>query len=278
MQPVQFNSAKGSTKDLILGSTNVFTLAARSQIGPDKSENEDNFFFRFTNEDCLVAAVADGVGSGPLGRTASAIAVQTVQEFIETHENLDSALMQAIDVANQRILELKVGAATTLILAYIDSTSLRYFCVGDSSIKVFGGRGKLKLSSQGQSAMDMALASGIVQKGNTDQHNGLEYELVNYLGSKNAHCETSVLHNLSIQDTILMGSDGIFDNLSETDLGQIRFRKSLSSESLCQQIFDKAQHNMMHKEGGKRDDTTLLVIKRQTSQAGEEEKALDHVD
>ena len=58
-----------------------------------------------------------------------------------------SRILDGFEEANEAVLGLGVGAATTLVAAEIEDTRVRSYHVGDSMSLIVGQRGKLKSQS-----------------------------------------------------------------------------------------------------------------------------------
>ena len=123
-----------------------------SVASPDREDslNEDAAMAFDLGGGRAVLAVADGVGGQRGGADASALALETLRESLamaDTEAPLRGAILNAFEKANRAVLELAVGAATTLAVVEIDHAKLRAYHVGDSEIWVVGQRGRLKVQT-----------------------------------------------------------------------------------------------------------------------------------
>ena len=128
------------------------SLALFSSRSPDKGgPNEDAAGILATGPDSAVIAVADGVGDAPAGSRASATAIEcvlhAVQQAMREEQDLRHSLLSGFDAANEQVLSLRVGAATTLTAVVIHGCEIRAFHVGDSFMLITGQRGKVKLQN-----------------------------------------------------------------------------------------------------------------------------------
>lgn len=108
-----------------------------------ESPNDDSAAVVQTESGGVVLIVADGVGGGPQGHKASAIAVQAVADRVglaQSTADLRPAILDGIEQANTHILELAVGAATTIAVVEIQDKTARSYQVGDSMSLVIGQR------------------------------------------------------------------------------------------------------------------------------------------
>lgn len=177
------------------------------------------------NDDCaavvemksgaIVLVVADGVGGSPLGYKASAITVCSIVEHVEAadpNSNLRSAILDGIEHANAEILDLGVGAATTVSVVEIRDGVARTYQVGDSMALIFGQRGALKWKSITQSPVGYAVESGLMDE-IEGMHHSERHLVSNLVGLKEMHIQVGPPQVLAPRDTIIVASDGLFDNL-----------------------------------------------------------------
>ena len=177
------------------------------------------------NDDCaavvqvrsggIALVVADGVGGCPWGHKASAIAVHAIAEQLHANDNVSDlrpAILDGIEQANREVLDLGVGAATTLAVVEIQNGSARGYQVGDSMILVIGQRGALKWKSTPHSPVGYAIESGMLDEAEAMSHDE-RHVVSNLVGSRNMHIEIGPTRPLAPRDTVIVGTDGLFDNL-----------------------------------------------------------------
>lgn len=196
------------------GSAVVFTTRS-----PDKSTpNEDAAALIPVDEKSGVLVVADGLGGERSGDEASSLAVDTLAKTISAsspHENgtsLRTAILDAIEQANQAIRDLGRGAATTIAVLEITDGQVRPYHVGDSMILVAGGRGKIKLQTVSHSPVGMAVEAGLLGAEEA-MHHDERHIVSNVVGSNAMRIEIGPAIRLAPRDTVLLASDGLFDNL-----------------------------------------------------------------
>jgi serine/threonine protein phosphatase PrpC len=135
-------------------------LTAKTDVGRVREHNEDNYvvcpdvekkewFFSDTiieSEEGTLLVVADGMGGLNAGEVASAIAIETIQQYfnqdnrtkIETHEQVKAALIDCINIAQSNMLNHAkehpdtTGMGTTIVIAFIKENILHTAWVGDS--------------------------------------------------------------------------------------------------------------------------------------------------
>lgn len=266
---VESNTAVAHHYDASLGS-----VAALCRTCPDKIEpNDDSAAVLQTGDESIVLVVADGLGGCPMGYRASSIAVHTVAEFVESSEpgaDLRPAILDAIEHANREILDLGIGAATTLSVVeisrgtnergYGESTrQARVYTVGDCMTLIFGQRGVMKWKSTPHSPVGYAIESGMLNEQEAMNHD--ERHIVsNLVGSPKMHIEVGPSLPLAARDTIVVASDGLFDNLHLDEV--IRLGRCGKLDHRIQSLADLATQRMHGEDadfGGKPDDLTVLL-------------------
>ncbi|MFK8112649.1 MAG: PP2C family serine/threonine-protein phosphatase [Rubripirellula sp.] len=238
-------------------------VVAFSRRCPGKDEpNDDCAAMVETKSGAIVLVVADGVGGCPMGYKASAITVQAVVESVQaadTDSNLRSAILDGIEQANAEILDLGVGAATTVSVVSISDGVARTYQVGDSMTLIFGQRGALRWKSITQSPVGYAVESGLM-----DEIEGMHHEdrhlVSNLVGIKDMHIQIGPPQELSARDTIIVASDGLFDNLLLDEV--IALGKSGKPIDRMDDLVALAS-NRMHRNDrdlpGKPDDLSVLL-------------------
>ena len=186
--------------------------------------NEDALAIIPINESTLVLAIADGLGGMPAGEQASRMVIQRLVKSLAAMEHKDTSvrevLLNSIEQANEEILEMKNGAASTLVVAEVSGTSLRTYHAGDSMIMLMGNRGVIKYSAIPHSPTGYALESGIINESEAMLHE--ERHLIsNYIGSQDMRLEMGPSIRISPRDTLLLASDGISDNLYDNEIVEL---------------------------------------------------------
>ncbi len=230
---------------------------------PDKIEpNDDSAAFIQTASGAIVMVIADGVGGCPLGYKASAIAVETIIEQVESVEpfcDLRPAILDGIERANREILDLGIGAATTLAVVEIQDRIARAYQVGDSMTLIIGQRGSLKWKSMAHSPVGYAIESGMLDEAEA-MHHDERHVVSNLVGSRSMHIEIGPTRLLAPKDSVIVGSDGLFDNLHVAEV--ISLAKNGKPQNRIAALTDLATRRMNeHVDGqpGKPDDLAVLI-------------------
>jgi serine/threonine protein phosphatase PrpC len=240
------------------------TVVIFSARCPGKTtDNEDAAAVIQSNSGGGVLVVADGMGGGVGGEQASRIAVETVKQEVSVKSNgeknsLRAAILNGIENANQRILDLGIGAATTLAAVEIQDHTIRPYHVGDSSILVMGQRGKVKLQTVAHSPVGLALEAGVLDDEAAMSHED-RHLVTNILGTTEMRIEIGPTIRLSQYDTVLLATDGLFDNLTIEEIINTVRRGPLSDgfQKLCKEALCRMQEQNADAPN-KPDDITIV--------------------
>jgi len=159
--------------------------------------------------------VADGLGGRPGGESASKTVVRTVEAHLRRIRGRDSvrtAILDALDEANRAIISLGIGAGTTVAIAEIEEDRIRGYHVGDSAILAVGQRGRVKLRTLCHAPTAYAVESGLLDEAEA-LHHADRHLVSNVVGDPGMRIEIGSWVRLSERDTLLLATDGVFDNL-----------------------------------------------------------------
>ena len=228
-----------------------------------------------TNEDAAVVveaadgwcllAVADGMGALPAGREASKLALEqlarTVTESEVATDHRREAILDGFDAANRAVIELGIGAGTTLAAVEIRGRHIRSYHVGDSPVMVVGQRGKLKYITLAHSPVGYAVEAGMLDEDEALAHED-RHVISNMIGSPEMKIEMGPVLELAPLDTLLVASDGLFDNLRLEEIVQA-IRKG-PIDALVAATAENCRKRMANPDGdppGKPDDLTIVVYR-----------------
>jgi serine/threonine protein phosphatase PrpC len=187
------------------------SLVAYSCPAPDKdTPNEDAVAAIPYGPDAAVLVVADGAGGLPAGRRAARTAVRSLeaslQEAMSETMLLRTAILNGIEAANQAVLSLANGSATTMTVVTIEGLLARTYQVGDSEAMVIGQRGKIKSQTTAHSPTGFAVEAGFLDERDALHHE--ERHLVsNFIGTTDMRIDMGAAVNLKPRDTVLLASD-----------------------------------------------------------------------
>ena len=214
--------------------------------GPGKTNgNEDSAALITMADDSLTLLVADGVGGSATPRKASNTVVQTLheklQDVVDEDTRIRTAILDGIEEANRRLLELGTGTATTLIAADIRKQQVRTYHVGDSSAWLIGQRGAIKYQTTPHSPVGFGMEAGLINADEALQHDDLNI-ISNVIGSNDMRMEIGSEIPMASLDTLLLASDGLFDNLLPDEIIDM-VRTGPLGESMTQ-LCELAQRRM----------------------------------
>jgi len=253
-------------------------------VSPDKdTPNEDAIAVLPYDDTSGVLVVTDGVGGYRLGKAASAATMHALQAALESgaqqQAQLRTAILDGIEAANQAVLDLGVGAANTLALLEIQADSVRPYHVGDSQVAVIGQRGKVKTLTVPHSPVGLAQEAGVL-----NAHEAMHHEdrhiVLNVIGTPEMRIEIGALQKLALRDTVVLGSDGLFDNLHLPEIvatirkGPLRKGVQALVEACKQRMLTPEEHHP-----SKPDDLSIVAFRRQpTARRARRSKAVPQTD
>lgn len=240
----------------------VAIVSARSPVGD--GVNEDAAALIPLGSARAVLAVADGVGGGRGGAVASSTTLRCLEQAlvgVDPGLDLRGAILDGIERANEAVIALGTGAATTLAVAEVTADSLRPYHVGDSAILLVGQRGRIKLQTVAHSPVGYAVESGLIDQDEAMHHRD-RHLISNMVGSAQMRIEVGPVLRLAPRDTLLVATDGLFDNLLAQEVAE--FVRSGSLAHAADVLLATSRQRMAQPGEGhpsKPDDLTFLVFR-----------------
>jgi serine/threonine protein phosphatase PrpC len=178
---------------------------------------------------------------------------------------LREAILAGFDRANEKVTALGNRSATTLVALEVEGDTVRSYHVGDSGVLAFGGRGKIKMETIAHSPVGYAVEAGVLTP-----HEAIDHEdrhiVSNVVGDPGMHVGMSSPLRLRPRDTVVLASDGLFDNLHVHEIIEYLRRGPLLKG--VQEITSECNHRMEQPQQGspsKPDDVTLIAYRRSTA-------------
>jgi len=248
-------------------SSPFFDIAAISDRSPAKTTaNEDSALAMPYGENAVVVAVADGAGGLPAGQRASNTAVAALRDALAraARDNvmLRTAILNGIEAANEAVMALSNGSATTLTVVGADERSARSFHVGDSSALLIGQRGKLKFQTIAHSPTGFALEAGFLEETEALFH-AERHVVSNFMGNSEMRIDVGATIRFARFDTLVLASDGLTDNIRVDEIIDA-VRKGPITEAL-ERLTRVARERMLGADTDqpcKPDDLTVLLMRR----------------
>ncbi len=245
----------------VSGSVALFT--ARS---PEKeTDNEDAIALLPYDRESGVLVVADGLGGERAGKAAARLAIKAMDESIlhaaSKEIPLREAILDGIEQANHAVIDLAIGAATTLAAVEIQRDRIRPYHVGDSMILVTGQRGKVKFQAIPHSPVGYAVESGMIDEIDAVVHEE-RHVVSNVIGSSDMRIDIGPTIKLSQFDTIVVASDGLSDNLFTGEI-QEYVRKGPLDNAAKRMLVEVLKRMREIKEGTphKPDDLSFIIFR-----------------
>ncbi len=256
-------ASMGEAEAFEFGSGRAVVFSMRS---PSKeTANEDGAGVLPASSKRGVLAVADGLGGCPMGASASRVAISRLAERVsaagDQEGGLRGPILDALEDANAELVGNGSGAATTAALVEIDGRTLRAYHVGDSAIYVVGQRGRIKLQTVAHSPVGYAIEAGLLDETEALHHE--ERHLIsNVVGSADMRVEIGSPVELAPRDTVLIATDGLFDNLTPVEIVEIIRTKPL--EVVAAELIERSRRRMVEPREGepsKHDDLTFVLFR-----------------
>lgn len=210
-------------------------------------------------------AVADGLGGQPGGAHAASLLLGALWDAVLAagleEPSLRSAILDGVEQANREILEAGGGGASTLVVAELEGDRLRSYHVGDSDMLVVGQRGHVKLKTVPHSPVGYAVEAGVLDPSDA-MHHADRHLVSNAVGTADMRIEVGSQLQLAPRDTLLLGSDGLFDNLHLHEIVELVRRGPIRSAANA--LAERARDRMLQGETAhpsKPDDLTFLLFR-----------------
>jgi serine/threonine protein phosphatase PrpC len=230
-----------------------------------ETPNEDAVALIPTGRSSGVLAVADGLGGAPAGKQASYLAIQclarAVTRAVRDGTGVRAGILDGFESANEDVLALAIGAATTLTVVEFDGQLVRHYHVGDSMVLLTGQRGKVKLQSIPHSPVGYAVESGLLDETDAMHHED-RHVISNVIGSTDMRIEVGSAIKIAQRDTLVLASDGLSDNLHLPEIVECVRKGPLASvaRKLASQVRDRMESEG-ESEPSKPDDLTFVIFR-----------------
>lgn len=241
-------------------------VAVYSRRCPDvERPNEDSAGWLVVGDNTALLVVADGCGGMAAGAEASRLTVDTLLDTVRKVPSeggsIRSTIVDGIEAANRAVRELANGAAATLIAVEVHERSVRAFHVGDSTALLVGNRGKIKLETRSHSPVAYGVEAGLIDRDDALLHEDLHL-VSNVIGHEDTHIEIGPPKPMAARDTLVLGSDGLFDNLHTHEIVEIIRKGPL--DSAASTLAQRARERMQQEQANqpcKPDDITFILFR-----------------
>ena len=243
------------------------SLVAFSCPAPDKeTPNEDAVAAIPYGPDAAVLIIADGAGGLPAGRRASRLAVRSLEKsLIEAMSEtmlLRTAILNGIEAANQAVLSLASGSATTMTVVTIEGLLARTYQVGDSEAMVVGQRGRIKSQAMAHSPTGFAVEAGFLDE-RAALHHKERHLVSNFIGTTDMHIDMGIDVKLKPRDTVLLASDGLTDNIHVQEIVDMIRKGPLSAAIDSMSSLARRRMSVESKhQPSKPDDLSVILFRK----------------
>lgn len=223
-----------------------FVKKANSEV------SQDAFAVR-VNSQSIAFCVADGIGGGKHGDIASLMGVTAwvaESQFSESD----------VEAINQQILELIEGAGTTFTSFELTRDgSGRFLIIGDSSAAIWNLKSGLRYRSYDHGPAGEELKAGEIDEKQFFLHRE-KHILHNALGADDLFVENVTHSPITLNDLVLIASDGFWDNIYLPDLAAL-IDSNLEGTAKKMVDFFESKTPLGPSRDWKLDDATLLLMK-----------------
>ena len=239
-------------------------FAVKTDIGKLRDRNEDLYYF---DTQLQLFAIADGMGGHERGDIASRIALEVIQEWVETQASpqIDLGPMKRLDLlrdlteeANQRIYTSAEsqgkgrGMGTTLIAGFVTFSYLAYIHVGDSRLYILRDERLIQVTT------DDSVVQKMIEKDEITPEEGRVHEKRNIItqaiGLKSTVTVNADAYPLFPGDIVLACTDGLHDLIIDDS--------EIADIILAASDIEEATENLVSKvlDYGGTDNVTVLLI------------------
>ncbi len=237
--------------------------AGLTDVGRKRKQNEDNFLCEVSSG---LFIVADGMGGGALGETASKVVVTLLPLMLEeslsslsviTPDSLTSLLNETLcrlsrDLYQQAqtMPELR-GLGSTAVVLFIQNNIAYIAYAGDSRVYLLRGSELIQITE------DQTTAAALVRTGRLSPdvaaHHPLRHALEEYIGKEGELNPGIQYEKLCVGDRWLLCSDGLTKGVTESEIHELLLQHP-TPEDACQALISNA------KEADGTDNITAIVV------------------
>ncbi|MEG1126658.1 MAG: Stp1/IreP family PP2C-type Ser/Thr phosphatase [Oscillospiraceae bacterium] len=243
-------------------------ISGKTDIGNQRSENQDNYRAGREQDDTVWALVCDGMGGARGGKLASSIAASQIERVFSgqmsaklSSLDLRTLMTQAIAGANTLIYNASLkdiamlGMGTTAVCAAVQNGYLHYVNVGDSRIYLYRNHAFTQLSRDHSMVQELVEQGSITeQEAYVHPHKNLITRALGVAETVQADYGECAVKN---GDLILLCSDGLTNYVSTEDI--IDIIETAPFFNCAEMLIDKALAN-----NGQDNITAVLVQVEET--------------
>jgi len=239
-------------------------IIGKTDIGLERTQNEDCFDYAVLGEEFGWAVVCDGMGGAAGGERASRLTTETVMnELTKQYKkspgdtDLRKAMNMALKKANSAVWKaanrdsVYNGMGTTLVMAAMNKRVLHISAIGDSRIYSF------RSGVLNQLTRDHSLVQDMVELGHITKEQARLHPERNIITRAIGICEHIEedyrFVTLRPGDTILLCTDGLSGFVTDDEIASIMLKYRF--ENICERLIECAN---MHGGG---DNITAVIMR-----------------
>jgi len=205
------------------GATVAPELAALTDVGLRRNENQDAVLAARLPDGRILLAVADGVGGSDDGAAASKTAIERLEATVHESSDAEVALIGGYEAAHEAVASLGSGdrqPATTLVAALIDGAQAWIANVGDSRAYVADDDGLRQLTEDHSWVTDQVRAGRLTPE--EARKNEMRNVITRAIGSSDSPGpDLSGPLTLSSNETLVLTSDGLHGLLDDAEIATV---------------------------------------------------------
>lgn len=228
----------------------------------------------FSQEEGYLMVVADGMGGAAAGETASALAIEMVEQFVlhallwfqhnkRSEGQLASELCQAMERADRKVMERArretrlTGMGTTLTVAYTVGTDLYVVHAGDSRAYLLHD-GKLERLTKDDTLVQMLVDAGQISPDQA-RKSPRRNVVTNVVGGPSQGVTPQIIkRTIGDGDVLLLCSDGLYEPLPNEDKDIERILREVGRTD-PQQAAEDLRDIVL--DNGARDNLTAVIAR-----------------
>jgi PPM family protein phosphatase len=242
----------------------AFDLALLSDVGTNRNNNEDACGSHEESDNCVIFAIADGVGGYEGGEIASAQAVEvTLTAFRESPtawgpaKRLHRAVQRAnIEIHNRALTVPELRRMATTLTAVVVSDGVLYGAhVGDCRIYHIR-RGKVRQITKDHTVVQERVRMGLMSAARA-RHHPERSALSRSVGRELIVAVDKITLPLQEKDQILVCTDGLYTVIEDDEFGH--FIRGHDAATGCRQLIEVANKR------GTSDNLTVAIFTSKTN-------------
>jgi PPM family protein phosphatase len=199
------------------------TIVAYTAAAPGReAESNQDAIAVIPGDAVTLLAVADGLGGHRGGAEASRMLVHALHDAIAgvDRELVRAKILSALEDVDRMLAADPTAGASTVVVVEATRETVRSYHVGDAGAVLVGQRGRLKLRTVDHSPVGYGVAAGMLDEREAMHHDD-RHLVSNAVGVANMRVEMGSELALAPKDTLVLGSDGLFDNLHLDEIVEI---------------------------------------------------------